>query len=48
VPEFLECTGENGYGDYVLLEIEKTGQIKNWEPQKVIEVLEKILKGDYD
>jgi len=48
VPEFLECTGENGYGDYVLLEIEKNGQIKNWKPYECIEFLEKVLSGEIE
>lgn len=46
VPEFLECTGEYGYGDYVLLEIEKSGQIKNWQPEKCVAFLEKVLRGE--
>lgn len=46
VPDFLECTGENGYGDYVLLDIEKSGHIKNWKPEKAIEYLEKFLRGE--
>ena len=48
VPEFLECTDEDGYGDYVLLEIEKSGKIKNWKPEKCVNFLEKILKGEID
>ena len=30
----------------VLLEIEKSGHIKNWKPEKAIEYLEKLLRGE--
>ena len=48
VPDFLECTEEQGFGNYVLLEIENSGKIKNWKPEKCTNFLEKILKDEID
>lgn len=31
VPDVL-CPGDNGYGDYIIMEIDSTGQIQNWKP----------------
>jgi hypothetical protein len=31
VPDLM-CPGGNGYGDYIIMEIDKDGFIKNWNP----------------
>lgn len=31
VPDIL-CPRDNGYGDYIIMEIDSNGQIQNWKP----------------
>lgn len=39
VPEFL-CPKEEGYGDYIIMDIDKEGYIKDWRKTDVIEFLD--------
>lgn len=39
VPACL-CPEENGYGDYIIMEIDAEGKIQGWEPESVNELFE--------
>lgn len=41
----LDCLaiGENGYGDYMIMEIDENGKIKNWKPK-----FPEFVGDDYD
>lgn len=38
VPDIL-CPGGNGYGDYIIMEIDENGIIKNWNPDLINKIL---------
>ena len=35
VPDEFLCVGDTGYGDYIILDIDRTGLIKGWKPPKI-------------
>lgn len=46
VPDFL-CPKEEGYGDYIIMDIDENGHIDNWNPSKVVYFLENNDREDY-
>lgn len=47
VPDFLS-PAEDGYGDYVILNIDKNGKIENWKLHLVAECLDQAIKDELD
>ncbi|MBW9334541.1 hypothetical protein FEE59_13565 [Herbaspirillum sp. RU 5E] len=35
VPDDILCPGTNGYGDYIILKIDRNGSIANWTPPAI-------------
>lgn len=50
VPSIL-CPQKNGYGDYIIMDIDENGIIKDWKADKIhylIEEINKSVSGEYD
>lgn len=47
VPSIL-CPKENGYGDYIIMDIDENGIIKDWKADKILYLIEEINKSVLD
>lgn len=48
VPNNILCTKSNGYGDYIIFDIESDGKITNWCPPYIDEDEWESMSGDID